>query len=138
MEADTMVTKSRKRINLETGEVSGGLRPLLYVSGPIYSEGMVPLNVRAAVLAAEEAYEKGWAPHIPHLDVLVPLITGNIARARYMDVDLALLHKCDAMLVLPYTIEYTNQEQTGTSEELDFAEDNGIPVYTLETLPGVN
>ena len=57
----------------------------------------------------------------------------------YLDNDLNLLDRCDAMLVLPYKVEYKtvdgDMQQTGTSVELDFAKDRHIPIFTMQTLP---
>lgn len=129
-------------LDRQTGEVLPNprdTRPLLYISGPIYSEGVVPLNIAAACYAAQEAYNRGWAPVIPHLDVFAQMITGVVTRARYMDVDLSLIRACRAVCVLHYELEVDAAgKQTGTSEELDFAEDIGCTIYTLASLPYVN
>lgn len=115
------------------------VRPLCYISGPMMSEGHPYSNIGEAIELGEIAYERGWAPVIPHLDCLVSMVTGNTDRDRYMETDLAILSKCACVCVLPYRVEKdTNGLVTGTAEELDFAEDNNIPVYTEETLPWVN
>lgn len=140
VEPDCILDKDWK-INIRTGEAINirDTKPLLYVSGPMYSEGMLPVNVHVAAFAAEEAYRRGWAPVVPHLDCLAQFITKNMFRPRYMDVDLALIRASTAVLLLPYTKERdANGNQTGTGEEVDFAEVCGIPIYTLETLPYVN
>lgn len=130
-----------QRICKRTGEVINirDTRPLLYISGPMYSEGWLAVNVNLACLVAEETYKRGWAPVIPHCDVLAQFITRNVNRQRYMDVDLALIRVCSAVLVLPYQNEVApDGTQSGTSEELDFAEACGVPIYTLDILPYVN
>lgn len=135
------IISGRDKIDCFSGEVSGQLREtrkLLYVSGPMYSEGWLAVNINLAVEAAELAYERGWAPVVPHLDVLIQMITRITNRDRYMDVDLALIKASSAVLVLPYSVEFKDGVQTGTSEELDFAQDCGIPVYTSQTLPWIN
>ena len=141
VEKDFFVAGTQK-IKIETGEVIGEVREtrlLLYVSGPMYSEGWIGVNVNIAAWAGEEAYKRGWAPVIPQFDVLGPMITKVTFRDRYMDVDLALIRVSAAVLVLPYTLEKDEDgNQTGTSEELEFAESLGIPIYSLETLPYVN
>lgn len=112
-------------------------RPLLYVSGPMYSEGDLIINVRRAILAAERAYALGWAPIIPQLDFLVPLVMGTCTRKRFMDVDLAQVAGCHAVLLLPYSVEKVGEQISGTAEELEFAERVNRPVFTEETLPTV-
>lgn len=113
-------------------------RPLLYISGPMYSEGMLTDNVRAAVELGNEAYAKGWAPILPQLDFIVPLINGDWRRERYMDCDLSLVAASNAVCVRPYAVERsTNGTLSGTAEELEFAEMCGVPVFTRETLPTI-
>jgi hypothetical protein len=130
------------KIICSTGEVLVEIpwtRPLLYISGPMYSEGWLPVNINNAAWAAEFAYSRGWAPIVPQIDPLLQMITRKMDRARYMDVDLALVQASSAVLLLHFTKERNEKgEQTGTSEELDFAELLGKPIYTLETLPWIN
>lgn len=114
-------------------------RPLCYISGPMMSEGHPYANIGDAIELGEIVYERGWAPVIPHLDCLVSMVTGNIDRKRYMETDLSVLSKCSAMCLLPYSIRHdVAGNQTGTDEEVDFAQENNIPIYTEETLPWVN
>lgn len=120
------------------------IRPLCYISGPMMSEGHAYANIGDAIELGEVAFERGYAPVIPHLDCLVSIVTGNVERSRYMVTDLSVLSKCSAVCVLPFKKEeLINTEtgevtQTGTAEEIDFAQDWGIPVFTEETLPYVN
>lgn len=110
-------------------------KPLLYISGPMTSEGNPYTNIAQAVWAAQQARYKGWSVIIPHLDCLVEMITGVNNAAWYIDNDLNLIERCDAVCVLPYKTEYKDGQQSGTSIELDFAENRNIPIFTLETLP---
>jgi hypothetical protein len=130
------------KIICATGEVrveEPWTRPLLYISGPMYSEGWLPVNINNAAWAAEFAYKRGWAPVVPQIDPLLQIVTRNMDRARYMDVDLALIRASSAVLLLHYTLERNAKgEQTGTSEEIDFAELIGRPIYTVSTLPYLN
>lgn len=149
-EVDTMVrfeplqtlVDGNNVIDCGTGEVTQvrATRPLLYISGPMFSEGNILLNVRAACLAASTAYKMGWAPVVPHLNILEGLVTGNVDRERYMDVDLSLLRACGGLLLLEYHLDFDKRgQQTGTSEELDFAASCKIPIYTVTplTLPWI-
>ena len=114
-------------------------RPLLYISGPMMSEGHPYDNIGLAIELGEIAYERGWAPIIPHCDVLICIATGNTDRSRYMDVDLAVLSKCSAACFLPFKVQtLPDGTPAGTSEEFDLATELGIPIYNEETLPYVN
>lgn len=114
--------------------------PLVYISGPMVSEGNPYVNITDAVLAGVLARQKGWAVIVPHLDCLYAMITGIKDVQYYIDNDLNQLSRCDAVCVLPYKVEYSpdgkgGTNQSGTSTELDFAEDHNIPIFTIETLP---
>lgn len=123
------------RVVLNTAKYT---RPLLYISGPMYSEGLLIDNVRLSVEVATEAYAKGWAPVLPQLDFIVPLINGDWRRERYMDCDLSLVAISNAVCVLPFKIEkLPNGTIPGTVEELEFADYRGVPVFTRETLPTI-
>lgn len=136
------VISGTDKIDSFSGEVVGQVREtrsLLYISGPMYSEGHLGLNINVAAWAAQEAYRRGWAPVVPHCDVLLPMITGVSSIPRYMDVDLALIKAAEAVLVLNYAKEFNEDgTQTGTSEELDYAESIGRTVYTMSSLPWLN
>lgn len=110
--------------------------PLVYISGPMVSEGNPYVNITDAVLAGVLARQKGWAVIVPHLDCLYAMITGIKDVQYYIENDLNQLSRCDAVCVLPFKVEYNeSKEQSGTSTELDFAEDHNIPIFTVETLP---
>lgn len=114
-------------------------RPLCYISGPMMTEGHPYDNIGLAIELGEIAYERGWAPIIPHLDCLVSMTTGNTDRDRFMQTDFAILSKCSAVCVLPFKVNtLPDGTPSGTGEELDLAEELSIPVYTEETLPYVN
>lgn len=110
-------------------------KPLLYISGPMLSEGNPYTNIRKAVIVAGYARQMGWAVIIPHLDCLFAMISGIKDSEYYIDNDLNQLERCDALLVLPFKVEYKDGNQCGTSIELDFAEDRNIPIYTCDSLP---
>ena len=126
---------SSGNVTVSTNTKEWADKPLIYISGPMMSEGHAYVNISHAIVAGHYARSRGWAVIIPQLDCLYSMVTGITDREHYMDNDLNLLSRCDAVLVLPYKVEISNGQQTGTSEELDFAEDHNIPIYTLETLP---
>lgn len=109
--------------------------PLVYISGPMMSEGHAYVNITNAILAGVLARQKGWAVIVPHLDCLYSMVTGITDFKYYIENDLNQLSRCDAVCVLPYKKEEFESRKTGTSVELDFAEDHNIPIFTIETLP---
>ncbi len=121
-----------------SGEVLRTLRPLLYVSGPMFSQGNLLVNVRVAALYGKVAYQRGWAPVVPHLDILSQLITGEFSPEPYLDVDLSILASCKALVTTTREWDaYTKEgKKTGTQQEVELAESLGIPVYiTTSELP---
>lgn len=127
-----------KLITRRTPINNRNFRPVVYIAGPMTSEGHPYVNIGDAIEVGETAYERGWAPFVPHLDALSSMVTGNKDIKRYLDTDFAVLARCDALCVLPYKVEEKDGMRSGTSLELDLAEELGIPVYTEETLPYVN
>lgn len=113
------------------------LRPVVYIAGPMLSEGNAYTNIRNAILAGEYVYSRGWAPIIPHLNCLVSMVTGESDPGKYLQIDLSILSKCDAMFLLPYTVASKDGVLSGTHQEVDFAEENNIPVYNESSLPFV-
>jgi len=111
-------------------------KPLLYISGPMASQGNPYANIKTAIELGAWARECGWAVIVPHLDCLFTMVTGIKRASYYLDNDFNLLSRCDAVCVLPY-IETQDAAgvKCGTAQELDFAELNGIPIYTSQTLP---
>lgn len=111
-------------------------KPLLYISGPMTSEGHPYNNIHNAVVIASLATKLGWAVQIPHLNALAEMITGDKDTINILDNDFNLLSRCDAVLVLPYTKEINDRGRpAGVAQELDLAESLDIPVYTVLTLP---
>lgn len=110
--------------------------PLLYISGPMTSEGHPYANIGIAVKAASWARKLGWAVLIPQLNALAEMITSDDNTINILNNDFNLLIRCDAVLVLPYTKEHTDTGAfTGVAQELNLAELLDIPIYTPGTLP---
>jgi hypothetical protein len=74
-------------------------RKKVYVAGP-YTQGDVVLNVRAAVLAANELLDAGFIPFVPHLTHLWHAICPRPYQD-WLDLDLEWLEECDILLRLP-------------------------------------
>lgn len=91
----------------------------VYVSGP-YSKGDVVLNVRKAILVAEEISQAGLTPYIPHLTHFWHLIAPHQYEF-WMKYDLEWLETCDIL----YRIY---GESSGADREVEWAYELGIPV----------
>lgn len=125
-------------INPNTGEVVGKIRPTIYISGPMFSQGHLIENIRMASLTAKVAYNRGWAPVTPHYDILGQLVTGELSADMYLDIDLSILATCKALVAVRRDWDaYTKDGvKTGTQREVELAESLGIPVYlTVAELP---
>ena len=95
----------------------------VYVSGPITGDGSVPREVscRKAILVATELIDAGFAPFIPHLNLLWNMLTPRDERT-WMEYDLDWVKRCDAVL----RVEGPSK---GADEECALAEMLGIPVF---------
>lgn len=128
-------------INPNTGEVVGKIRPTIYISGPMFSQGHLIENIRMAALTAKVAYNRGWAPVTPHYDILGQLVTGELSADMYLDIDLSILATCKALVAVRRDWDaYTRDGvKTGTQREVELAESLGIPVYlTSREIPWLN
>ena len=101
----------------------------IYVSGP-YTVGDTEENVAKAIDLGVKLRDMGHVPIIPHLSHYVH--ARNPRNYRYwMDWDLELLSRCDAIYRLP-------GESPGADEEVAFMVARAKPVYTsLEMIPAI-
>lgn len=106
------------------------LPPVVYIAGPFRhkdSWGMEN-NIRRAEEAALEVWRMGAAALCPHTNTR--FYQGAAPDDVWLTGDLAMLAKCDAVLMLP-----TWAQSQGATAERRFAEQRGIPVFeTLEQL----
>jgi len=103
---------------------------IIYISGP-YSKGDVTENVRRACFAGNKILGKGHTPFIPHLTHLWHLLSPKPWET-WLQIDLALLSVCDAVLRL-------DGESRGADIEVKYAKRLNIPIYTsLEDIPNEN
>jgi hypothetical protein len=93
----------------------------VYVAGP-YSKGDVGANVRRAYEAARALADAGLAAFVPHHTHFWHLLFPR-PYEDWLDLDLAFLPCCDAVLRLPGA-------STGADNEVTRAESLGIPVFT--------
>jgi len=136
----SIIYSNKDLIDPNSGEVVGRIRPLLYVSGPMFSQGNLITNIRRAANVGFQAFNRGWAPIVPHLDILSQLITGYTEAEGYLETDLSIVVKCDALLLTLQEFDaYTKKgDKTGTMREVELAESLGIPIYmNITTLPYV-
>jgi hypothetical protein len=98
----------------------------VYVAGP-YSSGDTVLNVRNAVMAADELIKIGFIPYIPHLTMFYHFMLPHEYQF-WLDYDIQWLDRCDALLRLL-------GDSSGADKEVDHALKMGIPVfYSVEEL----
>ena len=102
----------------------------VYIAGP-YSIGDTVAHVRGAVEAAEEVFEAGHTPFVPHLFHLWHLIRPR-PYEDWMALDFEWLKVCEAVIRIPGA-------STGADREEEWALKNGTPVFYsvgefLETL----
>lgn len=101
----------------------------IYVAGA-YSLGDVAVNVRNAILAANELRDLGFFPFIPHLSHYWHTLCPR-AYEDWLAMDLEWLKVCDALLRLP-------GESSGADQEVEWAIRNERPVfYSIEELRGL-
>jgi hypothetical protein len=95
----------------------------VYIAGPI-TLGDRTLNLRAAILAADEVLRAGHLPFIPHLNDLWHLVCPHPAEDWY-EWDNHWLSVCNVLVRLP-------GESVGADNEVALAKSLGIMVCRLE------
>ncbi len=95
-------------------------RPLVYVAGP-YTKPDPVENTHTTIRLASELVDEGLVtPVVPHLTLMWHLVMPRPLEFWY-EYDVATLARCDAV--------YRMQgESHGADREVEFAEQNGIPV----------
>jgi hypothetical protein len=102
------------------------LPPLMYIAGP-YShpaKSGILANIHRAELAAIECARAGWAVHCPHKNFAGFEIHKDISYETWLEYDLAVLARCDAILMLDGWAS-----SKGASREFAFAVEHGIPQF---------
>lgn len=95
-------------------------RLLIFVSAP-FTIGDTSQNIRRACFAGDEILRKGHIPFIPHLFHFWDLISPK-SWEKWMEIDLAILERCDALLRL-----YGQSE--GADIEITRAKELGLTIY---------
>lgn len=101
---------------------------IVYVAGPIRPKGKQTLeeNLEQAKRIALELWLGGFAVICPHAntDLPIELAEKEMDTNRWIEGDLEILRKCDAVVVCPGW-----ETSSGTLQEIGFAKGMGIPVY---------
>jgi hypothetical protein len=106
------------------------LPPVVYIAGPFRASTPwgVEQNVRRAEMVALLVWEMGGAALCPHTNTR--FFDKALPDEIWLNGDLALLAKCDALMLTENWAQ-----STGARAERAFAEGRGIPVF--ETLPAL-
>jgi hypothetical protein len=98
-----------------------GLRPLIYIAGPM-ALGSMADNIRQAWEAAEKLRDAGFSPIVPH-DSFFNSITGKRrSHAEWLEIDKPMVLASAAVLRLP-------GESVGADQEVEWARENGKSVW---------
>lgn len=96
---------------------------LIYISGPLTTSGFVEINIRNAILVAEELYKFGLQGYVPHLSFFWNMVVpGNKTYKYWLRYDFNIILRCDALLRI-------DGESYGANKEVEFATKHKIPVY---------
>ena len=107
------------------------LPPVVYLAGPFRAANAweVEQNIRAAETMALEVWRRGYACLCPHTNTR--FFDGAADDAIWLAGDLAMLARCDVVLMLPGW-----EQSSGATAEHGYAISRGIPVvYEIERLP---
>jgi nucleoside 2-deoxyribosyltransferase len=98
------------------------MKPLVYLAGPYSDEPM--LRTHQAIVAGDRIAELGFAVIIPHLSHFWHAVRPKTYEF-WMDQDLEMLARCDALLRLP-------GDSPGADREVAFAVNRGMRVFYSE------
>ena len=109
---------------------------LIYLAGPIRPTSTTTMreNIDAAKKIALELWKMGHAVICPHAntDLPIELAEKELHANIWLQGDLVMLYRCDAMVVCPNW-----KESYGTKGEIEYAKKNNIPVYFYPAIPEV-
>jgi len=102
-------------------------RKIVYIAGPYRSdtEYGVKLNIERAEAVALKYWKAGYAVFCPHKNSA--FMGGACPDETWLEGGLAILARCDALVVMPDW-----KESSGTIREIEFAEKHRIPVFLDE------
>lgn len=105
---------------------------VVYIAGPYRAkpnaanQWQQEQNIRRAEEVAHRVWEMGAAALCPHGNSR--FFQGSLPDSVWLDGDLAMLNKCDAVLMIAGW-----EESAGAIAEQQFALDHGIPVFYAES-----
>lgn len=101
-----------------------GTVKVIYIAGPYRAPNAweIELNIRAAETVALEVWRLGAAAICPHTNTR--FFQGAAPDDVWLDGDLAILAKCDGLLLLP-----TYERSVGARAERDYAIELGLPTF---------
>jgi len=99
----------------------------VYVAGPLMGSGNPLHNVTRAVSAGAYLQRAGYAPYVPHVNVLADMMIPRSAEA-WLSLDREWLIVCNAMVRLPGV-------SPGTEKEVAWCCELGIPVFSVAPYP---
>jgi hypothetical protein len=127
---DELVAHARERAAAEPIALDGDPldwpiedRPLIYVAG--YYSANPTQGVRNAVAAYDALREVGWVPLVPHVSMLLDMLS-PMPPSYWYAYDLALLSRCDAMYVCPDSLTALS---IGVAKEITYARTHDIPIF---------
>ena len=110
---------------------------IIYLAGPIRPKNGQTLrgNVEAAKTVALELWRGGYAVICPHANTDLPteLADKECEQSVWLNGDLEMVTRCDAMVVLPGW-----EASAGTKGEIQYAEARKIPVHYYPDLPPIS
>ena len=97
---------------------------IAYVAGPYRGRTVwqTVQNIRRAEAVALELWRMGYPTICPHKNTA--LLDGSCPDETWLEGDLALLARCDLMVLAPGW-----ERSRGTVEEIAYAKEHNIPVY---------
>lgn len=122
---------------IQGGKAKAGVK-VVYVAGPFRSMNAngklnawgVQQNVMRAMAMGLEVFKRGHAALIPHSNTMFFSDADGCADSVWLDADIELLNRCDAVLVTPDW-----ERSSGARAEVAHARERGIPVLlSLEEL----
>lgn len=115
--AEELASRAEKRLSV-------------YIAGPMTSSGDPYENVGYAIRTAKMAWDRGWAPVLPHLDALWSIAAPD-NHPEWLEWDLANIRRCDAILRI-------EGKSRGAEVEVWYATEKvRIPMYTEDSLPWI-
>lgn len=103
---------------------------LIYVAGPY--RGDVEQNIQNAREVAIELWKLGHTVICPHANS-AHMDEAGIAHETFIEGDLKIIARCDALVVLPVF-----QDSEGTLQEIAYAERLRVPIYWYPKLPSLH